>query len=278
MIQTDAIRISAPTESLRAILESEAYAGDVLDPEILTQIGFFVVRGALAPARAEEFLDIFRTGFNDGTLTKNPLHPTELKLNGVAAFDALHEEPGFQAMWPHLYGGNVGSSFMRMLIKNENYPNPVPLHQDIGYQCGGIEQYSLFTSLSDAHPENGGLQLYPGTHQLGYLGDVGKLNPAVLPEGFPVAAPRLQAGDVLVMHSATWHFSEPYIRGNDRVYLELHILPADSPFSQRTIHGVDTGAWNIHFSLVNRQMDDFFESSRTMRLKQAEERLKAMEN
>lgn len=243
--------------------------GTKVDPEVLGELGFFLLKGGLGKANADRYQNTFRDLLANGTLKRSAFHSTEIKISHVADFDDIGSLPEMQSVWPHFFDGKVGTSFKRLLSKTEDSPAPVILHQDICYQYGDTEQYSFFMALTDCGHTNGGLKFYPGTHKLGYLGDAGELDPKVLPKGLPVCDPEMEPGDVVIMHSALWHFSDAFISGNERIYIELHVLSAESPFSRETLHGPEGTGWKVEYDPVMREEASFFKRSRSQNLREA---------
>lgn len=272
------IQIYAPTERIRELLDGKTYIAETLNKEILDELGFFVLRSAISTERAEHYLQSYKKMLQDGILKRSEFHSTEVKISHVEDFNDLVDQPGLKTVWPNFYGGQVASSFQRIISKYKDSPAPVILHQDTSYQFGDFEQYSLFTALTECDKNNGGLKLYPGTSKLGYLADAGALNAEVLPSDLPICCPKLNPGDILIMHSATWHFSDSYLKGEERIYLEIHIVSSHSPFAQKNIAGASpTGGWKVEFDLVEREESNFFVQSRSQRLKEALEKLSKLD-
>jgi ectoine hydroxylase-related dioxygenase (phytanoyl-CoA dioxygenase family) len=167
----------------------------------------------------------------------------------------------------------VGLGFVRLLSKSAESPSAVILHQDISYQYGDNEQYSIFLALSHCHNLNGGLSLYPGTHKMGYLGDAGELDSKVLPSDLFAVCPELNMGDALLMNSNTWHFSEAYTKGQERLMLEAHIIDGQSPYANYPLSGSCDSEWKVEMNPVNREEVSFFKNSRSQRIKQLQSEL-----
>jgi hypothetical protein len=260
------MKITAPISAIQQLIDRGSYSDTRFQKDTLDALGFFVLRSGISPEKANQYLDTYRELTAQGVLKRSELHSTEIKISHVNDFHDLHTSAGLQHVWPQLFSGTVGASFKRILVKAADSPKPVILHQDIGYQYGETEQYSFFVALTECGMTNGGLKLYPGTHKLGYLGDAGTLNEEILPNDLPVCSPVLFPGDVLIMHSATWHFSDAYVSGNDRVYIELHVLDGNSPFSRETIAGTSTMGWKVDYDPVMREEAAFFKVSRSQSL------------
>ena len=223
--------------------------------------------------KATDYFKKYSKLYNEGSLVKSLNHPTEIRLRNVESFRSIEKDEGLAVLLKSLFEGNIGMDYKRILFKNKDNRNNVVLHQDTGYQIGSGESYSLFIALSQCHTNNGGIQLIPGTHKLGYLGDVGELNRDVLPKELPDFDPQLDVGDILVMNSALWHYSNYNIEGSDRVYVEIHVVPGESPYCQVLLLGEECSQWKVGLNFDEREMDDFFVSSRSNKLKEAYEKL-----
>lgn len=270
------MKLTFPTNCINEIITNKTYDNSQFNKEVLDQCGFFVLRTGISEDRANFYYEKFKEKYNEGEISKSKFHNTEVSVMGIEIFEKLKYEQKLKKIWPHFFNGIVGNDFIRILIKDEQHSTPVILHQDIGYQCGGEEQYSFFTSLSHTHKTNGGIQLYPGTHKLGYLGDVGEINKAILPSNLPICSPELFPGDILIMHSATWHCSGVNTAKTDRIYIETHIIPGNSPYCKNLIYGKSTNENRVDLDISKREMSNFFINSRTSRLKKAEMALREL--
>lgn len=105
--------------------------------------------------------------------------------------------------------------------KPARHPGVVPWHQDYSYwtRTGPPGHLTLFLSLDDMGPENGGLEYVPGSHEWGLLpaqefgGDMDALKASLTEEQAANFAPvplRLRAGQAAIHHSHLIHGS----RGN----------------------------------------------------------------
>lgn len=242
------------------------------DLEIYRAVGVFVVRCAFPEAmvsawQAEwrEFqtsrLAARRVGFNKVAVEES-LPPV---------LEALCESPVHLDIARRIFGEDVGLYNHRFVIKDEFARDPVFLHQDYCYHFGFPEKASFFTPLSHCGRENGGLEFFLGTHQYGYLGDAGEIDPDAFPE-WPSILPELAPGDLVVMNSSTWHRSGPHLGGPDRIVADTILQPAHDPSTLRLLCGTQ-GPVNR----IDRCGDiSVFRRSRTSRMKELTAELAAL--
>ncbi len=262
--------IQMPVERLNALLQAQRHVGASIDFEVLKELGFFIIRGALPVdvcARYKGEYDRYKASKD---FDRTPFHLTEVKVSLKHPLACILQEPAFQALAAQFFDGNVGLCNIRIVKKDSTDVAPVFLHQDIAYQHGSFDRYSLFVPLTDCNPANGGLTFIPGTHKFGYLGDVGGLRD-VAPEALLRPTPSVVPGDVIVMDSALWHRSGPNETQAERVYYDLHINPADDCATQQTLCGTRDTAWAISYD-----PDFLFESSRTQRLRMLYQQIEAL--
>ncbi|RUP30584.1 MAG: hypothetical protein EKK45_08605 [Curvibacter sp.] len=253
--------VNVPLDELLRSVEGGLYSSPKLDWDVLKFLGFYVVRNLLSPATVKKYLDIYRSDMESGVLKKNDAHLTEVQVKPGHALRDVIAEPEFLALASQFYGGQVGSDYVRVVKKDAFNQDPVFLHQDSSYQVGWLDRYSLFIALTPCHFDNGGLVLYPGTHHFGYLSDAGEIRD-FLPDGYPRVKSSLEPGDVVVMHSCTWHSSPVNITHDDRVYLEVHLQNIDDPSTVMEVCGTRTSPWRLTL-----KGDDLFVNSRVQRLK-----------
>lgn len=149
--------------------------------------------------------------------------PVDSPLREIARYTsmvgAMREVLG--ADWPWVYNE-------RVVMKDRHAREAVFLHQDCVYHQGFLNKWSAFVALSEVTPENGGLVVYPFTCNFGSLGDAGEIDRRLL-EGREAYCPTMAPGDVLFMHSATWHESGPYTGGPDRILVDIIFQPSGDP-------------------------------------------------
>jgi hypothetical protein len=98
---------------------------------------------------------------------------------------------------------------------------------------------------------------------------VGEINETLLPVDYPRITPNADPGDILIMHSSTWHESSQSKNLKDRVYLEVHLRPIDEPTKRWEISGKRASGW-----ILNASADQIFKDSRTQRIRRLAAELK----
>lgn len=254
-------KLEAPVAALTEIADKKSFIAGEIDFELLKFFGIFVLKKAFDVATIEKYARSYFESANGPGLQKKEFHLTEMAIGEGQELRSIVAEKEFVKAVSGFFGGNVGVDFIRVVRKDKENFQPVFRHQDTCYQIGGIERYSLFIPLTRCHFENGGLVLYPGTHNYGYLGDAGEIRD-ILPAGYPKVATDASPGDVLIMHSATWHESPVNSALTDRVYLEVHIQDINEPTTKIEVCGKRHSQWKIPLG-----PDEIFNNSRTQRIK-----------
>ena len=251
------MRITAPVEKMTAMMTNKQYLTDHFDHSVLAECGFLLI-----PKMADQaFISKWYGQYKNDRFYPLDRHPSRMMLCDEADGRELLEADFLKMLGRELFDGNTGCHFPQIFRKNGEYRDKVFLHNDIMYMTGSAERYSLFIALTDCHPKNGGLILYPGTHKLGLLGDAGELDNKSLPDGFPTVCPSLAPGDILLMHSAVWHESEPNLEGSERLYIEIKLNHIDDPTNQLEICGTRNAEWALP-----EKVDEIFVNSRIQRI------------
>ncbi len=260
-------KIKAPISNLKKYIHLNEYVSNQLNLKILNELGFFIIRDGLNKNVVNEYLRRYLSELSSGRIKKSDYHLTEVKVTGESSLVDILKEKDFQKLAINFFNGNVGSDFIRVINKDsENYAS-VFLHQDTSYQIGNFERYSFFIALTDCNESNGGIILYPGTHKFGYLGDAGEIKD-FLPDNFPKVESSLFPGDILIMHSSTWHKSNENLSRTNRTYLEVHLQNINEPSTIYNIAGVRKSEW-----LLNMTHDEIFANSRTQRIRSLQSEL-----
>ena len=240
-------------------IDSKVFSSDVF---FLT--GLFILRDAIP----HEVVELWRTTWNDfydaelsaGRIV-NRFNPVAVDESAPPILAGMHQHPALLDVIELAFGPDIALYNQRFVIKDQHSRGPVCLHQDFPYHIGWPTKASAFVPLSAVSPENGGMVFYPGTHQFGYLGDAGEINPSTLDADWPTVSPTLAPGDIVLMHSSTWHQSGPHVSGPDRVMADIIYQPADDPSGIALLRG----KWRTEVFL-DRKTAKIFMRSRVSRL------------
>lgn len=263
-------------DKLRALLpklDSEVFSKEVFD---LT--GIFIIRKAI-PADTMRLWQAEWEKFYNSELSAgrnvNKFNPVSLNETLPPMLAAIHQDPALLDVIEQAFGPDIGLYNQRFVIKDKHSRGSIFLHQDYCYHLGWPTKASAFVALSPASPENGGLVFYLGTHQFGYLGDAGEINPEILDPDWPTVAPSLVPGDVALMNSLTWHRSGPHVSGPDRIVADIIYQPANDPSSVALLRG----QWRTEIFLNSKhpKRDKLFTRSRTSKLAEMGNRLDELE-
>jgi len=208
-------------------------------------LGVFILKNAISEQTINQYFQSYSKEIANGTFKKTEYHLTEIKIEADNFLTNIVHEPEFLYALSGFFNGNVGSDNIRIVRKDAHNFKAVFLHQDTCYQIGSFERYSFFIALTPVNIENGGLIIFPGTHKFGYLGDAGEISESLLPDNYPQISPNLSIGDILIMHSATWHKSPENTSREERVLLEVHIQHIDEPSTSIEICGIRKSNWRI---------------------------------
>lgn len=244
---------------------SQTEAGE-LSPEIFAKTGVFVVRGAIPPAtmaRWQEAWQDFYAGRLADAREIDLFNPVVVHEQVPQPLAEIHRCPELLDQMERLYP-DLALYTQRFVIKDRRSRGPVFLHHDYGYDLGWPEKASAFVPLSPTNDSNGGLIFYPGTHLLGYLGDVGELDREILDPAWPAFQPSLEPGDVAVMHECTWHASSPHVSGPDRVLVQITYQPASDPSGIALLRG----RWRTDARLGDLPRERLFKRCRASRLRE----------
>ncbi|MGK5036507.1 phytanoyl-CoA dioxygenase family protein [Janthinobacterium sp. LB3P118] len=253
-------KISAPTT---AILDQ--LSGPVFNPDIFRKAGVFIMRNAI-PADAIEQWQASWLEFQATQLKEsrdiNQANPVALSEQLPPPLATMYRHPVFVDTMRQVLGEHIALYNHRFVIKDRFSTGKVFLHQDSCYHVGNLNKCSLFVPLSNANRDNGGMTFHVGSHQLGFLGDAGEINPTKFDMQWPTVTPELQPGDFVVMHSSLWHESGPNVSGIDRILADTIVQAADDPTGKELL----CGQWqtDIFYSPVNYIR--YFVNSRVLKI------------
>ena len=162
--------------------------------------------------------------------------PTFRKIGGITdmsdAFGRLRNHPQICQLL-HAYLGDTVRLWRDVcMMKPARIGREKPWHQDSVYwPVEPRNLVSAMTALDDTTPENGALQVVPGSHRQmhQHVGEelMIQLSDAQWKETRYVS---LQAGDTLLFHSMLLHASEPNLSELDRRVCIVSYLPGDAQY------------------------------------------------
>jgi hypothetical protein len=255
------LKFKAPIARLNQIISAGLHDSETINVSVLEELGIYILRNAFPVNKINNYYQHYLNYKNAPNFDRTKFHLTEVKISNDNELKKILKENEFLDIAQNFFSGNVGLYNFRIVKKDIEDTSSVFLHQDVGYHIGNFDRFSLFVALTPCGIANGGLKLYPGTHKLGYLGDVGEIND-FLPDNYPRLVPDILPGDVIVMHSAVWHSSGANKIKSDRVYFDIHIQAADEPSTKEVLLGSKSSEW-----ILNMDSDELFNSSRTQKLK-----------
>jgi hypothetical protein len=190
-------------------------------------------------------------------------NPVNISQQPDGELGALYLNNYIVALAKQIHGENVALYNHRFVIKDKLNTNKVMLHQDSCYHLGNLNKCSFFIPLSPTGPHNGGLEFYPGTHQYGYLGDAGEINPDAFEHTWGKISPNIYPGDVVVMNSHLWHESPPNQSNIDRIVVDIITQPSDDPTGEVLL----SGEWKTSLKYSKNNPPQYFKNSRIIKLK-----------
>lgn len=204
--------------------------------EYFEENGFLIFRGLLSRNEVDELksdldqiaagygkIPSIREGFNLEPEQDNQKQaPTFRKIGGLVdqsdAFLRLSRYPVILKVVQRLLGTKLELWRDTMMMKTARVGREKPWHQDSVYwPWRPMRLISTMTALEGATPENGCLQIIPGTHKT-VLQHYAKEHRIDLDEELQARAVyvTMDAGDCLLFHSLLLHASEPNLSDRDR--------------------------------------------------------------
>lgn len=255
------IYIKYPKQKIVDFIKCKKFIGKKLDIKILADYGIFILKNAINQNIITKYREKYFNDYKLKKIKKTKKHLTQVSINKNHYLTKIIKEKELIRITKNFFNGNVGCDFIRIVRKDKKNKNSLFTHQDTGYQVGGTtNKYSLFIALTECNQLNGGLNLYPGSHKFGYLGDVGEISKKIT-KNMPVVKSDLKPGDILFMDSNIWHNSPKNKNLTNRVYLEVHIQNADEPTSEIIIAGRKKNEWKFFGDKKN-----LFSNSRASRI------------
>lgn len=238
----------------------------VFSPEVYAAAGVFVLRNAIRSETIAAWQNDWRT-FYETTLAAgrkvDPFNAVVVHEEVPESLANVHRDPDILDVMERVYP-DLALYMQRLVVKDRSSRTPVFLHHDFGYDLGWPEKTAVFVPLTEANAENGGVTFYPGTHALGYMGDVGEIDPSILDPEWPALCPSLHPGDLALMHECTWHSSPAAVNDVDRVLVQITYQPASDPSSVALLRG----SWRTDVRLSEVPRESLFKRSRSSRLRE----------
>ena len=187
------------------------------------QDGFVVAKGIITPAEAVRWKTALKERLAaDGHLNE----PSGVRVWMASDMDDLTAHfvtaVPFVTALQQLIGPDVEFLSIKAVFKNAKTSFPSPWHQDWFY-WEGATKISIWIALDDADPENGCLQMIPGSHRQvaekntidDGQGFVYRLTDEQI-AGMPVETVPVGRGDAIFFHDLALHASCPNTSGRER--------------------------------------------------------------
>jgi phytanoyl-CoA hydroxylase len=205
--------------------------------------GFVKIKNVFSPSEVNNIIQEF--GFfmaNDAKqLSGRDINYVDVEKKIVNSVHKLHvSQDGF---FTNLLNSermkNIASKFLNdeavpraseMFAKPPEKGLPSPIHQDNFYWClTPPNALTIWVALDSCNKENGVVSYMKGSHKLGILPHVDSFAPGSsqmverksIPSNLLAVSENLNAGDVLIHHSLTIHWSAANISGNSRRAMTL---------------------------------------------------------
>jgi phytanoyl-CoA hydroxylase len=186
--------------------------------------GYVVVPDLLTPAEASEWKQTLIQRLADEGLLGNI--PSGVRVWMCDSLDpytnAQLQSPSMVHILQQLIGPDVEFLSFKAVFKNNKTAFRSPWHQDWAYWQGS-PKISAWIALDDATPENGCLQVVPGSHkqvvEMQDVEDVKGFIHRITDEqvaGLPVATVPVPRGGAIFFHDLLLHASCPNVNGQDR--------------------------------------------------------------
>ena len=204
-------------------------------PEELVQIEPAVRRGAVKPESIELGVrKLFRMTLHSELFLSLAHHP---KMVGIAV---------------ELIGPDVSLYQSMLLMKPPRFGGQKDWHQDNAYfRLEPNDVFGFWIALDDATVENGCMHVIPGSHRGGigrHGGVADDYGLSSAPTGEDAVACVMNAGDALVFHGETYHYTPPNTTDLRRRALQYHYASThcrsskDSPFKSLKAEIIVAGA------------------------------------
>ncbi len=236
------------------------------------EYGFVHVRGLLssgeaAACRAEVHAIAAAQGPGDATWSSvkggtQLTHCHDVQFRS-ATFTRLLVDPRLTGIAQDIIGPNVQLHHTKMFVKPPEKGSPFPMHQDYPYfPHRDNSMIAVILHFDDAPEDKGCLRIYPGSHKLGVLPDIGA-DHHLSEDRFPLAGATplpAKAGDAIFFSYLLAHGSGLNVSDEPRTTLLVQLRdPADPPLREGhasrgqglMLAGVDPSAGAFRFAWEN---------------------------
>lgn len=217
--------------------------------------GYVVAPDLITPEEASEWKEKLKQRLADEGLLGNL--PSGVRVWMADKLDDYSrvqlQSPSMLHILQQLIGPDVEFLSFKAVFKNNKTDFRSPWHQDWAYWQGS-PKLSVWIALDDATPENGCLQIVPGSHQqvieMQQVEDVRGFGRRITDEqvaGMPIETVPVPRGGAIFFHDLLLHASCPNINGQDR----WAVIPTYRDASQRDTSKVWRTALVLSGSSVN---------------------------
>lgn len=185
--------------------------------------GFVVVPDLIVPADAIEWKARLKARLIEEGNENIPSGVRVWMADNMDPFSSEQlQSPRMVEILQQLIGPDVEFLSFKAVFKNSKTAFPSPWHQDWAYWEGSTK-ISVWIALDDATPENGCLQLIPGSHKqvipMKEIEDVKGFGRRITDDqvvGMPIVTVPVPRGAGIFFHDLALHASCPNINGQDR--------------------------------------------------------------
>ncbi len=242
------------------------------DKNVFEKTGLFIIRKAipkdLIVEWQNEWNNFYKINLQAGR-NVNVNNPVDLKEKLPDKLALIYKNDILLNFAEKVFGKNVALLNHRFVIKDKFSSGEVFIHHDFCYHIGLTNKASFFVPLSYVGKKNGGLTFYLGTHNYGYLGDAGEIDPDQFNEVWPQVTPELEPGDFVIMNSLLWHKSGINEAGIDRIVADIIYQPANDPSGKELLRG----EWQTDVFIKHENILKYFKTSRSKKIIEMKEKI-----
>jgi phytanoyl-CoA hydroxylase len=179
-------------------------------------------------------------GFSGDVIAPGLLRKIQSIVDYSPEFAALCESKKMLDAVEDLIGSTIYYHSSKLMFKPARHGGIKPWHQDYAYWASTKpEQITCWLALDDATPENGCMQLIPGSHKYGLVKHVHEelqIDLKNVPTEKIKVAP-MKAGSLLLFHVLTLHHSGPNRSDKNRRAFIVDYDPNQRPANSKDLAG-----------------------------------------